>query len=248
MPKVSVIIPCFNQGGYLDEAVDSVLQQSYNDYEIIVVNDGSTDRATLAKLSDYNKPKTSVIHTPNRGLVSARNIGIYEARGEYILPLDADDKIGKGYLDAAVTILDDDSQVGVVYCTAEKIGAVQEYWDLPEFIPERMLLDNLIFCTALFRKVDWQTIGGYRQNMKYGWEDWDFWLSMVELGRKVVRIPHVLFYYRVNDVSMNSSMTYAQKSLMMINLVRNHKRLYFANIATIFGALFKKRMLRKSRV
>ena len=107
MPKVSVIIPCYNHGEYLDEAVESVLTQTYQNFEIIIVDDGSTDQSTIDLLKVYRKPKTRVIRTDNQGLASARNNGIKEAKGEYILPLDADDKIGKEYLKKAVKILDE---------------------------------------------------------------------------------------------------------------------------------------------
>jgi glycosyltransferase involved in cell wall biosynthesis len=102
MPKISVIIPCFNQGPYLDEAVDSVLAQTFQDFEILVVDDGSTDAETIKILRDFARPKTRIIRTENQGLSAARNNGIREAMGEYILPLDADDKIGPGYLEDAV--------------------------------------------------------------------------------------------------------------------------------------------------
>jgi glycosyltransferase involved in cell wall biosynthesis len=99
MSKVSVIMPCYNQGQYIDEAVDSVLTQTYQNYEIIIVNDGSTDEFTNEKLKNYNKPKTQVIHTANQGLSAARNNGIHASNGEFILPLDADDKIANTYLE-----------------------------------------------------------------------------------------------------------------------------------------------------
>ena len=98
MAKVSVIIPCYNQGAYLNEAVESILAQSYRDFEIIVVNDGSTDEETNRLLSGYDRQQTRVLHTENQGLSSARNNGIREAQGEYILPLDADDRIDPTYL------------------------------------------------------------------------------------------------------------------------------------------------------
>jgi glycosyltransferase involved in cell wall biosynthesis len=233
MPKVSVIIPCYNQGEYLADAVDSVLNQTFTDFEIIIINDGSTDQATISLLAGYEKPKTRIIHTPNRGLASARNTAISEAQGEYILPLDADDRIGKHYLQSAAAILDNDDQIGIVYCLAEKFGAVQDKWELPEFTPLKLLRDNLIFCSALYRKQDWVSIGGYNQNMRYGWEDWNFWLSMIEIGKKVIRIPEVMFFYRVNSNSMNSSMTFTQKVLMMFNLLMNHKKLYLTNITSL---------------
>ncbi len=91
MPKVSVIIPCYNHGKYIDEAVDSILNQTFKDFEIIIVNDGSTDELTNNKLKQYDKPKTFVINKENEGLSVARNTAIKRAVGEYILTLDADD-------------------------------------------------------------------------------------------------------------------------------------------------------------
>jgi glycosyltransferase involved in cell wall biosynthesis len=98
-PKVSVIIPCFNQGEYVDQAVDSVLKQSFQDFEIVIVNDGSTDPFTISHLQNYSRQKTTVVHTDNQGLAAARNNGIRQAKSEYILPLDADDKIGATFLE-----------------------------------------------------------------------------------------------------------------------------------------------------
>lgn len=86
MPKVSVVIPCFNQGEYLDESVDSVLNQSFQDLEIIIVNDGSSDPMTVRLLERFNRPRTRVIHTKNCGLPAARNNGIAQADSPYILP------------------------------------------------------------------------------------------------------------------------------------------------------------------
>ncbi|MBW1698264.1 MAG: glycosyltransferase [Deltaproteobacteria bacterium] len=226
MAKVSVVIPCYNQGRFLDEAVDSVLAQTFDDFEIIVVNDGSTDPDTIELLSQYDRPKTRVIHTPNRGLASARNTGIQEAKGEYILPLDADDRIGREYLEKAVRILDSDPAVGIVYCMAEFFGQKTGPWDLPDFSLERMLVDNLIFCSGFFRKSDWERVGGYDPNMMYGWEDWDFWLSIIELNRKVIRIPEILFFYRSMENSMIDRMGEEKQVLMRLRIYQKHKRLY----------------------
>ena len=200
MPKVSVIIPCYNQGAYLEEAVESVLAQTFQDFEILVVDDGSTDAETVKMLKDSAWPKTRVIRTENQGLSAARNTGIREAQGVYILPLDADDKIGKGYLEDAVRILDRHSEIGIVYCEASYFGVKGGRWDLPEYSLDKILNHNVIFCTALFRKADWEAVGGYNVNMVYGWEDWDFWLSLIHRGRKVYRIPKIYFYYRLREV------------------------------------------------
>lgn len=238
MPKVSVIIPCYNQGHYLDEAVGSVLAQTYEDYEIIVVNDGSTDEYTINLLANYDRLKTRIIHTLNQGLASARNSGIMVAEGKYILPLDSDDKIGKEYLAGAVRILDVNDDVGIVYCLAESFDGKKGRWVLPDYSLEKMLLANLIFCSACFRKSDWEKVGGYNPNMKYGWEDWDFWLSVIGLGRKVHRLDQILFYYRLKDSSMLKAMDRERQIEMYAQLVTNHKDLYAENIRLVIGEMY----------
>ena len=230
MPKLSVVIPCYNHGKYVHEAVESVLNQTYQDFEIIIVNDGSTDEFTNNLLTDYKMPKTRIIHTDNQGLASARNNGIKEARGEYILPLDADDRIGKEYLEEAVDILDKNLDIGIVYCEAEFFGEIIGKWDIPEYSIEEMLIDNVIFCSGFFRKKDWEKVGGYDSEMVYGWEDYDFWLSLIETGVLVHRIPKVLFYYRAYDSSMVRSKTKDEKVEMFVKIFNKHQSLYKQNL------------------
>ncbi|GBE13212.1 chondroitin synthase [bacterium BMS3Abin13] len=229
-PRVSVIIPCYNQGQFIDEAVASVLAQSFQDFEIIIVNDGSTDEETCRILAGYDRPKTRVVATENQGLAAARNNGIREAGGRYILPLDADDRIGPAYLERAVRLLDERAELGIVYCRAQLFGAVDTEWRLPQFSLEEMLLDNVIFCSALFRRQDWQRVGGYDQDLKYGWEDYDFWLSLLELGRRVYRIPEILFYYRVSADSMVRARPRRHKLETFTAIYRKHQPLFSEHI------------------
>lgn len=239
IPKVSVVIPCYNHGEYIDEAVDSVLSQAFQNFEIIIVNDGSADEKTCRILQDYNRPKTQVIHTENAGPSQARNSGIKLAKGEYILPLDADDKISHTYLEKAVNILENNENMGIVYCEAEYLGRERtDKWPLPEYSFPEILLRNMIFCSAFFRKSDWKKVGGYKINMEHGLEDYDFWLSLIEMGREVYRIPEILFSYRYNSEQIRG------RTASMINrnymtkcyaqLYRNHTNLYSQNIEYIF--------------
>jgi len=233
-PKVSVIIPCYNQGSFLQEAVESVLEQTYQNFEIIIINDGSTDAATVALLKNYKQPRTTVIHTNNQGLASARNNGINIAKGKYILPLDADDKIGKNYLQKAIEKLEMNDNLGIVYCEAEFFGHEIGKWELPEYKFPDILLHNVIFSTGFFKKSDWQAIGGYRPNMVFGWEDYDFWLSIIELGKEVYRIPEVLFYYRKYSDSMTVLITNKNFIFSYCQLFYNHPFLYNQNIDVVF--------------
>lgn len=239
MPKVSVVIPCYNLGSYIDEAVNSVISQTYNDYEIIIVNDGSTDEFTNILLCDYNKPKTKVIHTYNQGLASARNTGISAASGEYILPLDADDLIERSYLEKTVSILDKKKEIGVVSCLPEFFEAANLRPELPPISLENMLKSNQMIYSSLYRRVCWERCGGYNANMKYGWEDWDFWLSLLEKGVKIHRIPEVLFYYRIRESSMLRSMTKEKQIAMYVQMFHNHKDIYNKNIHVIFQQIYE---------
>lgn len=232
MPKISVVIPCFNQGEYVDAAITSVLAQSSSDYEIIVIDDGSTDPKTSRVLDALDYPKTRLIRTSNQGLAAARNNGISAASAEFILPLDADDRIGPAYLERAGAILNSRPDVGFVYCLAELFGAKRGKFYLNGASLKEMLLDSRIFCSALFRKSDWAVVGGYNPNMVYGWEDWDFWLSLLELGKKPYLIKEVMFFYRVKSVSMIRSMTFEQKVAMHRQLYENHHQL-FQTIETV---------------
>jgi glycosyltransferase involved in cell wall biosynthesis len=241
MTTVSVVIPCFNQGQFLREAVASVLGQSFADFEIIVVDDGSTEERTIELLQNFAREKTRVIHTANHGLAAARNNGIAVAEGRYILPLDADDRIEATYLEKAVAVLDGDPEIGIVYCQARLFGAVDSDWDLPDYSLERMLVDNIIFCSACYRRDDWLAAGGYDPGMIYGWEDYEFWLSLIEKGRKVVRLPETLFYYRVASDSMVRSKEKWQKVEMFRRIYQRHRQLIGENIAVWIDAFLDAR-------
>ncbi|HOE16318.1 MAG TPA: glycosyltransferase family A protein [Syntrophorhabdaceae bacterium] len=226
MSKISVVIPCFNHGAYVDEAVGSVLGQTYQDIEIVIVNDGSTDEPTNRLLAGYDKPKTKVVVIPHSGLAWARNAGIRESRGEYILPLDADDKIGSRYAEEAVKVLDGDANAGIVYCEAEMFGERAGRWDLRAYSLREELIENQIFCSAFFRKQDWEAAGGYNANMLFGYEDWDLWLSIIEMGRSVHKLPDVHFFYRIRKDSMIQNMEDEKREFLLRQIYLNHLDLY----------------------
>lgn len=237
MSRVTVVIPCYNQGQFVEDAVASIRAQTFQDIEIIIVNDGSTDDYTRQLLQGYEKVQIQVLNTSNQGLASARNNGIRVAQGKYILPLDADDRIYPTYVEQAVRLLDTREGLGVVYCEAELFGAVETKWQLPKFSLSEMLLDNVIFCSALFRKSDWEAVGGYDPGMVYGWEDYDFWLSLIELGREVYQIPEILFSYRVASDSMVRSKERWQKVAMLKRIFERHEKLFADNIEVWINSL-----------
>jgi glycosyltransferase involved in cell wall biosynthesis len=246
-PKVSVVIPCFNLGEYLDEAVDSVLAQTFQDFEIIIVDDGSDDPFTKAKLSTYEKPRTQILRTENRGLAAARNLGIANALGAYILPLDADDSLDASFLEKAVEVLDQQPEIGIVYSEVEWFGAKTGKWDLPPYRFPDILLGNVIVTSALFRRSDWELVGGYCTEFRARWEDYDFWLSLIERGRIPHRIPEVLFYYRQRAGSRTQSGESTASAALYELLFRRHRDLYLNNIGFVFGRIAELEEERKLR-
>lgn len=241
MPTVSVIIPCFNQGCYLAESIGSVLASDFNDLEIVVVDDGSCDPETCITLESLDYPKTRLIRQANAGLAAARNSGIAEANGIYILALDADDRIGQQYISQAVATLQSDQTLGIVYCRAWKFGAEQGEWCLPVFSRVRMMFGNIIFCSAIYRRADWLQVKGYDESFIRGWEDWDFWLSLLELGRTVRRLPQVGFYYRKSPESMATCMAPELKAELHCRIVAKHSGFFglFSLLTPVFSIYYR---------
>jgi glycosyltransferase involved in cell wall biosynthesis len=201
-PLVSIIIPCYNHGQYIDDALQSVTAiTDKNIYEVIIVNDGSTDEFTnrhLESLSDrYN-----VITQPNAGLSAARNTAIRNARGKYIMPLDADNKIREGYITHGVRIMESDPSISVVYGNAQHFGDENKLRKLHDFNLQKLMLSNFIDSCAIYRKSMWEDIGGYDTNMRDGFEDWEFWLNAAFHGHKFQYVDEILFDYRVLNTSM----------------------------------------------
>lgn len=232
LPLVSVIMPCYNDGAYLPEAVKSVADQRYPQIELVVIDDGSDDPQTLEALKNIEFARVQVLHTNHVGPAAARNCGIRAAQGAYILPLDADDAIDPTYIEKAVQILRADAEVGIVYCHADLFGAASGPWQLPDYSLKTELLDNCIFVTALFRKADWQAVGGFCENFKAGMEDYDFWLSLLGLGRTVRQLPETLFHYRIKEKSRTTRFMADEAAVQETYeiLYQRHRDLYLRHI------------------
>ena len=203
MPLISVIVPCYNQAQYLDECLQSVLDQTYTDWECIIVNDGSPDHTEeIAKKWVEKDTRFIYLSKENGGLSSARNAGIEIAKGEWILPLDADDKIGERYLELAEKEFE--KGYTIIYCEAEFFGVNNMYWNLPNYSYERILSGNIIFCSSFFQKKDWSKAKGYDLNLQTGREDWDFWLSILQQNSSVKKLQYIGFQYRRKEISMDT--------------------------------------------
>ena len=226
MPKVSVIVPSYNLGKYLPETLESVQDQTFKDWECIIVENGSRDDSpeivkTFCKGDGRFIP---LVLPENVGVAAARNKGLEMAEGEYILFLDADDIIAPRYMEEAVAALDADPGLTVVYGKARRFGS-ESSWDLPPFSMDTMLSRNCLYISCFFRKAN---AVPFDPEFKTGFEDWDFWLSVLEKAEtpKVKQLDSVLFFYRTRRGSRNKGVTDEALKDIRRRLWDKHKALY----------------------
>lgn len=203
-PLISVIVPCYNQAEYMDECLTSVLAQTYSNWECIIVNDGSPDNTEEIALQWTSKdPRFKYLKKENGGLSSARNAGIEIAKGEWILPLDSDDKIGDRYMELAEKEFEN---VNLVYANSTFFGTINNPWNIKYSSYKNLLLHNSIYCSAFFKKSDWQSIGGYDENLREGREDWEFYIRLLNENSKVKVLDYEGFFYRRKENSMDTDL------------------------------------------
>jgi glycosyltransferase involved in cell wall biosynthesis len=248
--SVSVIIPCYNDGQYLQESINSVLNQTTNEWEIIIVDDCSNDSNTKNIISIISSERIRTFRTPSQsGPAAARNLGISHALGRYILPLDADDRIAKTYIEKSIQLLDSREDIEIVYCLATLFGLSKGRWNIQPFKEESFVIENTIFSSAFFRRNTWMRVGGYSENMTEGMEDYDFWIKIVSRGGQVYRIEDYLFEYRIKRKSRTASLLTQNRSKefeSFAKLISNNID-YFRkedNVKTIFFEL-RQRMLKE---
>lgn len=248
--KVSIVVPCYNQAQYLDESLSSVLNQTYTDWQCIIVNDGSPDDTEkVAQQWEIKDPRFIYLYKENGGVSSARNLGIQKAKAAFILTLDADDKYETSFLEKAMTVLVATPEIGIVsswgrYFTNEK--QLQIYKLLGKSTVD-FLFQNGAIGTSLFRKECWEQVGGYDENPENGLEDWEFYLRVCALGWNVHIIEEVLFYYRQHETSrtiaVNKKYNEAKKYLYVKN-----KPIYYTHYEELINRFLTASDLEKAEI
>lgn len=249
--RISIVVPCFNQAQYLDECLQSVLDQTYPNWECIIINDGSPDNTEEIALQWTQKDKRfKYLKKENGGLSSARNAGIEIAQGEWILPLDSDDKIGNEYLFLANREFE--KGYTVIYCNAKYFGNINSEWELNKYSINGLAYKNLIFCSAFFKKKDFFNVRGYDENLIYGLEDWDLWISLLKNGERVYKLDYLGFFYRIKEVSMLNNLVNDRLILMQNLIFKKHidfflkeKGGYHENLKKIEKLKYESSQLRK---
>lgn len=200
-PAVTIVIPCWNETPvFLRQAVDSAVSDLS---EVIVVDDGSTSVETIACLQGL---PVKVIRTENGGPARARNLGAAAGTARYILPLDSDDYLGEGMVQALVSALDADPDLAIAYTGWRRFGDDEGDVSPPERVSLTQLAD---FCvinnSAMFRRSAWEALGGYDESLRQGFEDWEWWLRLLLAGGRAGLTPGVIYHYRVRSQSRNQS-------------------------------------------
>ncbi len=231
---VSVIMPCYNQSNFLPEALNSIISQTYPYWECIIINDGSVDHSEIvAKEYCQKDNRIRYIYQENSGVIAARNHAIKEASGEFILPLDADDYISPNYLEKAVHVLKSDPSCKIVYGKAWLTGEKNEPFILPPFSIEGLLRNNCIFNSAIYRRKDFNAVGGYNPIMKEGYEDWNLWLSLLESGGYAYKLDEVVYYYRIQAQSRTTEADQNGLKLRLL-ILENHEELYLKHYMSLY--------------
>lgn len=231
MNTISVIIPCHNQGEYLEDCIDSVYNQSLPAHEIIIVNDGSSDdtreiaeRYMFKEFPGIESP-VRVINQVNKGLSSARNTGIMNATGAYILPLDADDILKENALEVMTKIINETNS-DIVAPSFKEFGKSDREVILSDFTMDDLKVSNRLPYFSAVKRSRLLEVGGYSPKMKWGWEDYHMWFNLFSQNCTITFIKDILVMYRVKERSM-------------IHEANEHSDELRAQIAKDFSHIFK---------
>lgn len=229
-PLISVVIPCYNYGRYLTEAVMSVINQTFQDFEIIIVNDGSTDNTReLAEKLIVWFPRYSIrlINQENSGQPAIpRNNGIRSSKGEFILCLDADDILSPDALENYVIAAANATQQNiVVYGWVQKFGVKVDCWKTYPFEINTLLRRNQVPSASFYHRNVWERNGGYAEKPKE-YEDWDFWIAAAENGTTFINIQKITYYYRETESSSLQDIGRKKHEWNMAQIITNHPNIY----------------------
>ncbi|MFM0043759.1 glycosyltransferase family 2 protein [Paraburkholderia sediminicola] len=243
MSKVSIVVPCFNQEEFIAEALESVLRQSYSDWECIVVNDGSTD-GSEAIIERYAKKERRFrsFTKENGGVASARNFGFAQAKGALFVPLDGDDKLHPDFLRRAVGCFTAHPDTDLVHTKTKRFGESRKVWHLPEYSYEKLLWQNMIVNTTMYRREAFLRAGGYSPEMVYGFEDWEFYVRLLSPQSKVRYIDAPLYLYRIKKSSRSTELVQLGKVDESHRLIYERNRPLYEQYAANPISVFEKRM------
>ncbi|NRT15135.1 hypothetical protein HNP99_001482 [Flavobacterium sp. 28A] len=231
-PLVSIIIPCYNDWQYVEQAVNSALDQTYSNIEVIVVDDGSNTK-TKEVLKKVASRVTKLITQENLGQSTARNQGIQVSKGEYILVLDSDDFFETSFCEKAIPLFFANDDIKIVSCMANRL---YDNGDRNIFSPSggtivNFLQENQALGTSMFTKKDWLLCGGYDEEMRNGFEDWEFFIRILKDRGRAYIIQEPLYNYRRRSNSTSTIANFKKYDLLKY-IYNKHQELYKKNFET----------------
>lgn len=223
---VSIIIACYNDAKYVSQSINSAYNQTWENKEIIVIDDGS-NKETKEVLVSLSSKIDILITQKNMGVSAARNRGIAASTGEYLLILDSDDYFESEFISKAISLFQNDLSTSIVTCFSRWFSSKT---DSMIFRPtggtlKEALMNNVAMGSSMFRKHSWDTVNGYDENMHKGYEDWEFYIRILENGGVVKVIPEVLFNYRNKPASRNKNANLKKYELLEYIYLK-HSNLY----------------------
>lgn len=231
LSNVTVIIPCFNDGAYIMEAISSIVRQTVKAEKVIIVDDGS-GLETLSILKNINIDNVEIIFQENKGVSNARNRGISLAKTKYILSLDADDYFEATFIEKAVQVLNDNPKIGVVGCyysVFKNNKKAKEIIKTKGGTLKDFLVKNYGLGNSMFRKQCWSEVSGYDEKMVNGYEDWEFWISILGRNWGMYILDEVLFNYRKKESSRDSNAVKNFDFELRRYILFKHQQLYIDN-------------------
>lgn len=230
-PPVAVVIPCYNHGAFLPDALASVRAQTYTPVTCVVVDDGSTDPATCRLMDELRQAGTHVISQPNQGLAAARNTGIRATDAPLFVALDADDTLHPRFIERLLPPLLSQPALAYCYAYARFFGTRAGLWRCPPYDSHRLILYNLSPATAVVRRSAFDAVGGYHTDMVSGYEDWDFWLALLGAGFHGQLVPEKLLYYRQHAPGQSMlARLQGRDDQMLRRMIAHHRDLYCAQL------------------
>lgn len=224
-PLVSIITPCFNNAAYIEETLKAIIMQDYQNWECIVIDDGSTDQsAKLIQEIAQKEPRIKYLYQANSGAAAARNNGIKNSKGKYILPIDGDDLIHPSYLSKGIPLLEAHPNIKVVCCKVKMFGAKSKEMILQPYSFKKLLIQNQLTVSSIYRRSDYDKTTGYDPKM-FSSEDWEFWISLLKTGGEVRKIDETLLYYRRHANSKNKK-NHNKRQILRKYVYQKHKELY----------------------
>jgi glycosyltransferase involved in cell wall biosynthesis len=225
--RTAVVIPCFNDGAFVGDAVGSLAGEE--PHELVVVDDGSTDAATIARLRELEDAGVRIVRQANSGLAAARMAGVAATSAPYVYPLDSDDVLAPGALARLADALDANPDAAVAYGDVEMFGAASNFFDNSRTQLDPWLITYMsnIPGTSMVRRAALLEAGGWQLN-EGGYEDWDLWMAMAERGFRGVYAPGMMFRYRISPDGRMWSDAMSKHERLQARVRERHPQLFAA--------------------